>query len=243
MNRMINENESCLKLRNQTTRSEETYCKVYTRKFRGYLRFVFLNHQSVGLLAMVLFAAILIVSFHFFYRGDDRSFIWYMGGLGAFIFLVWLGILILRLWFWKYTKYVVVTNEGIWLMWHSLFWRRTNFKGKRHFASALWNIYGWGEIKITDDDKARPQSPVKTAQFFDNFDYAVVKSTRLSSLFLTRFDGVQEIYFLDESDANEILEYAKEQKRRKKPKKKDMEIIEDDYDKLPDDEFVENDNE
>lgn len=240
---MINEYKPCLQARNQTTRDEETYCKIYTKKFRGYLRSVFINHQSLGLLAMVLFAAILIVSFHFFYRGDDRSFIWYMGGFGAFIFLVWLGILILRLWFWKYTKYVVVTNEGIWLMWHGLFWTKKNFKGKRHFASARWNIYGWGEIKITDDDKVRPPCDGKIEHFFQKIDDAGIKSAHLSSLFLTRFDGVEEIHFLDEVDANDILTYAKERHRRKKRKKKDMEIIEDEYDKLPDDEYVEDDDE
>ena len=61
----------------------------------------------------------------------------------------------------------------------------------------------------------------------------------MTSLFLTRFDGVQEIDFLEQDDANEILAYARECKKRKKRKKKDTEIIEEAYDKLPDDEYVE----
>ena len=46
---MINENEPCLKMRNQTTRAEETYYKHYLKKFRGYLRGELINHQTVGL--------------------------------------------------------------------------------------------------------------------------------------------------------------------------------------------------
>ncbi|MCM1042705.1 MAG: hypothetical protein NC350_00620 [Corallococcus sp.] len=46
---------------------------------------------------------------------------------------------------------------------------------------------------------------------------------------------------MDEADANEILTYAKERHRRKKHKKKDMEIIEQEYDKLSDDEYTDSD--
>ncbi len=239
---MINENEPCLQARNQTTREQETYCKVYTKKFSGYIRQLFINYQTVGLIFMLIFIGLLL----YFTRAweDDDKFGFYIGaGMFAFALLFYIYTIIKGLWFWKYAKYVVVTNEGIWIMWHGVFWGRTDFKGRRRFLSPNWSLYGWGEIKITDDDKVRPQSPVKTARFFDNFDYAVVKSTHLSSLFLTRFDGVQEIYFLDKADANEILEYARAQKRRKKRKKKDMEIIEDEYDKLPDDEYTEDDDE
>ena len=85
-----------------------------------------------------------------------------------------------------------------------------------------------------------PKSPVKISREFEAFDYAVIKSCKLTSLFLTRFDGVQEIDFLEQDDANEILAYAKEQHKRKKRKKKDMEIIEKPYDELPDDEYEPN---
>ena len=99
-------------------------------------------------------------------------------------------------------------------------------------------MYGWSEIKITDSDTARPKSSVKISREFENFDYAVIKSCKLTSLFLTRFDGVQEIDFLERADADEILAYARECKKRKKRKKKDAEIIEEDYEKLPDDEYT-----
>ena len=32
---MINENEPCLKMRNKTTRAEETYCKHYLKNSAG----------------------------------------------------------------------------------------------------------------------------------------------------------------------------------------------------------------
>ncbi len=221
---MINENEPCLKLRNRTTREEETYCKYYIRKFRGYVRSAFINAQTVGLFVMLIL--ILAVSINMFIQKKNESMLGFacvLGGLAAFSIIC---IIIEKLWFWKYAKYVVVTNEGIWIMWHGAFWRKTDFASKRRFLSPRWSMYGWSEIKITSDDKARPRSPSKMANLFADFDYAVIKSSHLTTLFLTRFDGVQQLDFLEETDANEILAYAREQKRKKR-RKKDTEIIED----------------
>lgn len=46
---MRNKEELCLQRRNKTTRNEETYCKHYTKKFRGYLLGELTNYQTVGL--------------------------------------------------------------------------------------------------------------------------------------------------------------------------------------------------
>ncbi|MDE7454305.1 MAG: hypothetical protein K2M64_00555 [Clostridia bacterium] len=233
--------ELCLQLRNRTTRDEETYCKHYTKKFRGYIRHLLINYQMVGLVIMMIFIGLLT----YFTKPwqDEVKFAMIIAGtlFGVAVFF-WLGKLIIGLWFWKYSKNVVVTNEGIWVMWYSTFWWSDDFTGKKHLLNPSWSLYGWGEIKITDDPKVRPRSPVKMANFFEDFDYAVIKSSHLTSLFLTRFDGMCQIDFLDATDADEILTYAKEQHKRKKRKKKDMEIIEDDYDKLPDDEYIPDDD-
>ena len=231
----------CLQLRNKTTRDEETYCKHYTKKFRGYVRRLFLNHKSVGLVIMMFCIASMILAIRYVWK-DDGSFGFYIAvGLFAIILFFWIYEIIKGLWFWKYAKHVVVTNEGVWVMFYSVFWWSEDFTGKKRFLSPAWSLYGWNEIKITDDDKARPKTSDKIGKFFDDFDYAVIKSSKLKSLFMTRFDGMEEIDFLEETDANEILAYAKEQRKRKKRKKKDMEIIEKDYDKLPDDEYVADD--
>ena len=237
---MIDENTPCLRLRNKTTRAEETYCKIYLKKFRGYIKSVFVNFQTIGLLFMMLFSVALITLVLPRLMEDDNDL---MPWIISYIFLgVSLFFIIYeaakKLWFWKYAKYVVVTNEGIWIMYYSTFWWSEDFTGKKRFLSPSWSLYTWNEIKITSDDSARPRSPVKLGNLDDDFDYKVVKSTQLTSLFVTRWDGVQQIDFLTESDANEILAYAKEQQKRKKRKKKDMEIIEEEYDKLPDDEYV-----
>lgn len=239
---MNSKEELCLRLRNRTTRDEETYCKLYTKKFSGYIRHIFINYQTVGLVIMTAFMALLLWFTKAWEDEDKLGF--YIGAtlLGLSVFF-WLGKIIIGLWFWKYSKNVVVTNEGIWVMWFSTFWWSKDFTGKKRFLSPSWSLYGWEEIKITADDKVRPRSPVKLANFFDDFDYAVIKSSHLTSLFLTRWDGMQQIDFLNDIDAQEILSYAKEQHRRKKRKKKDMEIIEDEYDKLPDDEYIEDDEE
>ena len=114
---MINENEPCLQARNQTTREQETYCKVYTKKFSGYIRQLFINYQTVGLICMLIFIGLLL----YFTRAweDDDKFGFYIGaGMFAFALLFYIYTIIKGLWFWKYAKYVVVTNEGIWIMWH-----------------------------------------------------------------------------------------------------------------------------
>ena len=228
----------CLQLRNKTTRDEETYCKHYTKKFRGYVRRLFLNHKSVGLIIMMFCIASMILAIRYV------SFGFYIAvGLFAIILFFWIYEIIKGLWFWKYAKHVVVTNEGVWVMFYSVFWWSEDFTGKKRFLSPAWSLYGWNEIKITDDDKARPKTSDKIGKFFDDFDYAVIKSSKLKSLFMTRFDGMEEIDFLEETDANEILAYAKEQRRVKRRKKKDLEIIEEEYDKLPDDEEATDDEE
>ena len=239
---MINENEPCLRLRNKTRNAEETYCKYYLKKFRGYLKHVFFNFQSIALFIMtVIFVAVITLLLPKLMEDDDDIIPWIIAYAFLFIsvfFYVYLTAQ--KLWFWKYAKYVVVTNEGIWIMWHSTFWWSEDFRGKKRFWSPSWSLYEWREIKITTDDSVRPRSPVKIGNFTGDFDYAIIKSSHLTSLFLTRWDGMQQIDFLDESDANEILAYAKQQQKRKKRKKKDMEIIEEEYDKIPD-EYIEDD--
>ena len=241
---MINENEPCLRLRNQTTRAEETYCKYYLKKFRGYAKSAFINLQTVGMFFMTLFSVLVItLLLPRLMENDDDKMPWIIMYifLGVSVFFL-IYIPTQKLWFWKYAKYVVVTNEGIWIMCFSTFWWSADFTGKKRFWSPSWSLYEWREIKITTNDSARPRSPVKLGNFGDDFDYKIVQSSQLTSLFLTRWDGVQQIHFLEESDANEIMAYAKEQQKRKKRKKKDMEIIEKPYDEIPD-EYVEDDEE
>ncbi|MCH5157225.1 MAG: hypothetical protein J1G02_05055 [Clostridiales bacterium] len=238
---MINENEPCLRLRNKTTRAEETYCKYYVKNFRGYVRHIFINFQIIGLFVMILFAVGMIAMLPRLMENDDDKmpyFIAYALLIIPLFFIIYEPVK--KLWFWKYAKYVVVTNEGIWIMWYSTFWWREDFTGKKRFLSPSWSLYEWREIKITTDNSARPRSPNKLSNLEDDFDYSVIKSTRLTTLYVTRWDGVQQIDFLTESDANEILAYAKEQQKRKKRKKKDMEIIEEEYNKIPD-EYVSDD--
>lgn len=230
----------CLQLRNRTTRQEETYCKIYTKKFRGYIRSLFLNYQMVGVFIMMVLDSLLLY-FTKAWQDEDKMGFYIGATIFAICFIWWIYSAIKGLWFWKYAKYVVVTNEGIWIMVYSVFWWSKDFTGKKRFLSPDWSVYGWGEIKITDDDKNKSDNLLKTMNFFEKFDYAVVKSTHLSTLFITRFDGMQEIDFLEKTDADEILAFAREQHKRKKRKKKDMEIITEEYDVLPDEEYKEDD--
>ena len=241
---MIDENTPCLRARNQTTRAEETYCKYYLKKFRGYVKSAFINYQNIGVFVLMLISlAVIIFVLPRLMEGDDDKMPWIITytflGVSVF-FLIYKPAQ--ELWFWKYAKYVVVTNEGIWIMCFSTFWWGQDFTGKKRFRNPSWSLYTWNEIKLTTDASARPRSPVKYANFTDDFDYAITKSSKLTSLFMTRWDGVQQIDYLEQSDVDEILAYAKEQQKRKKRKKKDMEIIVEEYDSIPD-EYVEDDGE
>ncbi len=209
----------CLQLRNQTTRNEETYCKVYRKKFRGYIRHVFLNYQTIGLVVLMILISFLI-AFDSKRQSDDALSCIGFVLLGVAVFF-YVCKIAKALWFWKYAKYVVITNEGVWIMVCGALWKRKDFAGKKRFLSPYWTLYGWNSIKITTDEKARPRSPVKLASFFDDFDYAIIKSSRLKTLFLARWDGMEEIDFLEEADAEEIIEYAREQRPNKRPKKND----------------------
>lgn len=210
---MRNKEELRLQMRNKTTRNEETYCKRYTKKFRGYLLGELINYQTVGL----FFGIGALLALCLLTPNDVHEFGTYIKWtlFGIFV-LAYIIKIIISLWFWQYAKHVVITDEGVWIMYYSTFWWSEDFIGKKRVLSPRWSLYGWNEIKITDDEKARPKTPVKIARFFDDFDYAVIKSSRLKSLFITRFDGTEEIDFLEETDADEILAYAKEQRKRKK---------------------------
>lgn len=224
----------CLQLRNQTTRDEETYCKVYRKKFRGYIRHIFLNYQTVGLVVLMVLIGLLIVSGNKVRQNESALSYIGFGLLGVAVFF-YIYKIAKGLWFWKYAKYIVITNEGIWIMVCGALWKRKDFAGKKRFLSPHWSLYSWNSTKITTDEKARPRSPVKLANIFDDFDYAIIKSAHLKSLFLTRWDGMEEIDFLEETDADEIVEYAREQRRIKRNKKKADEIVEDENDNSEED--------
>jgi len=227
---MNKKEKPCLQFRNQTTRDKETYCKVFRKKFSGYIRHVFVNYQTVGLTLLMILISLFIV-FDNKSRQDESTLLSNIGfvllGVTAFFYLF---KIIKNLWFWKYAKYVVITNEGIWVMWCDALWKRKDFSGKKRLFSPRWSLYGWKETKITADDKARPRSPIKLANFFDDFDYAIIKSSHLTSLFLTRWDGMEQVDFLEKADADEIIAYAREQRRRKKREEKAEKIIENEFD-------------
>lgn len=75
-------------------------------------------------------------------------------------------------------------------------------------------------MSASPDVKGRSVS--KIANFFDDFDNFVIRSAKCTPLFLTRWDGVEQVNCLKKADAEEILAYAKEQKRSRKKKEKEQ---------------------
>lgn len=214
---MIEEKEPCLILRNKTSREQETYCKHYTKRLRGYLRHLFLQIKSVGLILGILFelSIYLPISLRESFKNEplmDGCFI----GLMAVFALFWIYEILKGIWFWKYAKHVVVTDEGIWLMYYSTFWWSEDFRGKKRFLSPSWSLYSWEEIKLSLGGEPYSQSQNMLIRFFSNYEIAVIRSAKLTSILISRWDGNEPINFLNESDADDILSYYKERKRKKK---------------------------
>ncbi len=126
---MINENEPCLKMRNKTTRGRNVL-QALSQKFRGYLRAEFINHQTVGLFFGIgaLLALCLLTPNDIYEFGTYIK--WTLFGIFVFAYIVKITI---SLWFWKYAKHVVITNEGVWIMYYSSFWWSEDFTGKNDF--------------------------------------------------------------------------------------------------------------
>ncbi len=136
--------------------------------------------------------------------GNDEDFNWapYMFfGIGALIYLVNFSV---KLWFWKYNKNVVVTNQGIWIMLSSTGWWGTDWKGKKHFISAYWTIYDWSELSGLYSKEC-----------------AVSKLFRLKDFTMERWDGDKEVLYLKPEDVKQIEALAQEHIKPKKRKKSD----------------------
>ena len=213
-----------LKMRNKggQGQADEIFCTHYVKRLRGYLTFLFLRLQSVGLFVM---CAVMSVASVFIYPTDDGILRALPIAFAAITGFFWLCMIFKGLWYWKYNKHVFVTDEGIWVTGCSTFWWRgaRDFMGKRKLLAAYWSLYSWTELKSVGAAAERGKSASRISDFFDGFDNAVVKLTKLPSVFMKRWDGVERIDFLSSSDAQALIDCAKSQKRakRKKPESKE----------------------
>lgn len=235
----------CLQLRNRKGQENETYCKHYIKSKGVYLRSVFFGfyQSAIFIVAAILTAVLLLVEL----PDEDGIFNFVLILLLAVFAISYLFIIFKGLWYWKYTRHVFVTDEGIWFMSCSALWWKgaPDFTGKRRFLAPSWSLYSWSELKsVSKDVIDKNRSSVRLANFFEDWDEFVIKSSKHSPIYLKRWDGVEIINCLKNDDVDEILAYSKERMRairaakRKNKKAKDAE---DNYDlpenpDLPDEE-------
>lgn len=226
---MSKREQLCLQMRNKGDKYDETYCQHYIKNKSGYLRYLFFRFQSTSVFIMWLIMS--VVSWRISLSPEDGLFKLIPYTLAAIFGFAWIFMIFKGLWYWKYDRHVFVTNEGIWIMSCSTFWWRgaPDFMGKRRFLAPSWSLYSWSELKKISANRAdAPRGVSKIANFFEDFDAFINKSSKLTTIYLTRWDGVEQVNFLKNEDANEILDYAKTQKRpRRKKKSKETELIED----------------
>ena len=222
---MTKKEKLCLQLRNKDGQNEETYCRHYIKTKSGYFRLVFFGYQPVFLFCMSLIFTLVRV---FAIKPEDGFMVSliciFLAAVPGFVYLCKIFV---GLWYWKYSKNVFVTDEGIWVIGCSSFWWRgaPDFLGRRRLLAPYWSLYGWGELKrVAKTNDVVEDS--KIYRFFDAFDDFVGRSSKTCTLYMKRFDGVERIDFLKKEEADEILAYMKERKKnRRKKQKEDPEEI------------------
>lgn len=218
---MTKKEKLCLEMRNKTSKENEIFCEHYNKKFGGYLFHLIFGFESMGTLIVGLGLTLMGV-FLFDSSTDLVARILFFVGAG-FTDLLFFYFIIKGLWYWKFTKHIFVTNEGIWVMTCSSFWWRgaPDFMGKRRFWAPSWSLYTWSELKnVTDDKKAIPKDTSKISNAFDSIDNFVKGIFGLKTVYMTRFDGTERIDFLTKLDCEEILNHYKTNKKSKRKKKK-----------------------
>ena len=190
---------------NYCDKDTEVIYKHYTKSAKGYFLDTFFGSMFWKFMLFELVGVLLYLSEHYISHGEFKEFIYFdyvFMGLGAFFYIAHLCI---KLWFWKYSKNVIVTNQGIWIMWFSTFWWSKNFKGKKRMFSASWSLYAWEELSGVFEEECK-----------------ISKITKLKDFVIDRWDGEETVRFLNSADVDEIIELSiKHINPRKRKKQRD----------------------
>ena len=218
----------CLQMRNRNGQDKETYCRHYLKSKGVYLRSVFFGLKQTGMFLMCLIFTLVII----FTNDRDESILfkilpYIFAGISGFAYIF---MILKGLWYWKYTRHVFVTDEGIWVMSCSALWWKgaPDFTGKRRFLAPSWSLYGWDELKsVSKKSEGGNRNISRIINFFEDYENFIVKSSKHTTIYLKRWDGVERVDFLKSGDAEEILSYVKTHKKSRKKKKEEMQEQED----------------
>lgn len=104
---------------------------------------------------------------------------------------------------WRYFKYIVLSNLGVYILTNNLSGRYKGFNGKKQFIiNVSWSLYDWHEL-----------SQIKT------YSNTISRMFRLKNITLCRWDGNEDIPYLKKEDYDKIMDMAKQNINRKRKKK------------------------
>lgn len=206
-----------LKMRNVNGEEAEETCVHYAKSLKGYIKYMLFKFEQVA----VFISFILTIVGVYLVRNEELMSKIIAYTLSSCFGLTYFITIFVGIWFWKFSKHVFVTDEGIWIAHYSSFWWRgaPDFMGRRRFLAPSWSVYTWSELKSVSLKKEEiDKSARDITYYFEKFNDWIVKSSKYKTIYLTRFDGVQSIDFLLNDQADEIIRFAetKKKKRRKK---------------------------
>lgn len=178
----------------------------FKKSGNAYFTNAFFGKFFLRCLIFTAFGGLLLLSSYLFFRNKDdiEEFYIVLGAMTALGPFCWLTNAIIDIWKWKYTKHVIVTNEGVWIAYcgHP-FWGGKSFDGKRHFFSVKWSLYSWDELGGLFIEESR-----------------ISRLYNLKDLVMDRWDGEEIVRYLNARDAEMITEYGLEKLSPKKRNKK-----------------------
>ena len=209
--KVINENEKCLIARKRLCEKYEDGEEVlrhYIKSKRGYFLNAFFGKNFWKFMLFTLFGTIMLLLEKLVICSDDRVYLFFVYLFTGFGIFAWLVDLSIKLWFWKYSKHVIVSDKGIWIMIFRTGWCSA-FDGKKHFFSPSWSLYSWSELSNIYPEQSR-----------------ISKICKLGDFTMDRWDGEEPVHYLEPDEVDEIEAFAKKyipaSRRRKKraPKRK-----------------------
>lgn len=216
---MLNKNIDFLEARNRNKADgDEVVFRHFIKSKKGYFIDLFFGVSALKYFSIILFAGLFFLFYYFLLRKDGKIDLEF---LGFDLFFVGVGVLcyaihlIIGIWQWKFVKHVVVTNEGIWVAFHSSFWWSVAYDGRKHFLSPYWSVYDWCELK-------------ELTLFSDR----ISRTFKLKNFRMHRWDGVQEVKFLAESDVDSLVQFARSNMKPKKKKKENVSKQHDFFEKV-----------
>ena len=179
------------RLDNYCDKDTEVVYKHYTKRARGYF---FETYFGITFLKSAIMAVMFIMLYFLGHKTVSEEELAFKILYYTFMVLPGATYIIdvsIKLWFWKYSRNVIVTNQGIWIMWFSTFWWSKNFKGKKRLFSASWSLYAWEELSGVFEEQC-----------------VISKICKLKDFVMDRWDGEETVRFLKSQDVEEIREFS-----------------------------------